>query len=301
MEELDVADEQRTVQRLLGCCLLSMQQYERLLKRVIVVHDIEGSAPDLSTVIAGGTAKRAKANLGDLAKEMFQTFVVAKDAGPDDRPNGPLRGDVAALNHVRVLNQIQMSSERREASKAAIRELVDMRNDLVHHLVEIFDIRTIDGCLAARLYLEECQRQIDIHLDQLRQWAQGIDNTRALAASFMQSEAFFDLSESGIAPDGTIDWPRAGVVACFREAATTCDAEGWSRLNEAIAFVEATYPEHAPEKYACRTWPHVLDQSRAFDIAYRPGEGGARTAWYRERPQFIPAPATPERRCAAGS
>ena len=205
VSDIDVASEQKTVQQLLGRCLLRLQQYERLLKRVIVLHDIEGSAPALPAVIAGRTEMRAKANLGNLAKEMFQTFVVAVDAGANDLPDDPVRADVAGLNRVRLLNQVQLSSDQLETAKAAIRELVDMRNDLVHHLVEIFDVWTVDGCLAARLYLEECHRRIDIHLDQLRQWAQGMDNARALAASFMQTGTFIDLFDNGIAPDGTID------------------------------------------------------------------------------------------------
>lgn len=281
--DLDPASQQKTVQQLLGRCLLLVQAYEQLLKRVLAHHHIEGPAANLASVLAGRIDERRTRTLGTLAKELFEGYVVPNDPRTDEQDDDP----GAALGRggqVRLLNRVEMTPERYDVAKAAVDERVVMRNDLVHHLIEMFDISTADGCLAARHHLEDCHRQIDVHLDRLRQMAQAMDNARALMASMMQSEAFADLVDNGIAPDGTIDWPHAGIVACLREAATARDAEGWCRLNEAIAFVEARYPEQTPAKYACRTWPHVLNESRAFDIAYRCGEGGPRTAWYRERP-----------------
>ena len=205
MSDIDVASEQKTVQQLLGRCLLRLQEYERLLKRVLANHHIEGPAADLACVLAGRMGERETRTLGALAKEMFERYVVPTYGRAEELQDDDAGAALARVNHVRLLNRVEMSPERYEAAKAAVNELVDLRNDLVHHLIELFDVSTVDGCLAARHHLEDCHRRIDFHLDQLRQRAQAMDNARAMSASIMQSEAFIDLFDNGIAPDGTID------------------------------------------------------------------------------------------------
>ena len=205
MSDVDVASKQKTVHQLLGRCLLRLQQYERLLKRLLANHHIEGPAANLACVLAGRIQSRETRTLGALAKEMFERFVVPTDGRAEKHQDDDAGAALARVNHVRLLSRVEMSPERYEAAKAAVNELVDMRNDLVHHLIEMFDTSTVDGCLAARHHLEDCHRRIDIHLIELRQKAQGMDNARAMSASIMQSEAFIDLFENGIEPHGTID------------------------------------------------------------------------------------------------
>ena len=55
--------------------------------------------------------------------------------------------------------RIEMTTDRRAEVKAAVKELVDMRNGLVHHLIERFDLWTDDGCVAAIDHLNSCYDQ----------------------------------------------------------------------------------------------------------------------------------------------
>jgi len=104
-----------------------------------------------------------------------------------------------------------------------------------------------------------------------------------MAAQFTQSPAFLDLLLNGVAPDGTFAWADTDIVRGLRDAARVLAADDWTRLDRARAWIAETRLEQTPEKYACRTWPQVLSESRLFDLQYRPGEEGHRVAWFRER------------------
>jgi len=75
-----------------------------------------------------------------------------------------------------------------------------MRNDLVHHFVDRFDLSSDGSRRLAIQHLEACAQQIESQHQQLRSWARSMDNARALAASFLQTDIFENLLIDGIAP-----------------------------------------------------------------------------------------------------
>ncbi len=279
----DVTLPQREVQRLLGRCLLRLQQYEGLLKSLLAHHEVSGPPAELQTRQAERVAALATTSLGNLAKALFESYVVARaedGASPVDD-----RIDVAESTEITIRTRmtLEMAPEDFAKTKDAIKELVDLRNALVHHFIETFNLWTVDGCARAIEHLKDSYGRIDAHFEQLRQWAVSMDNARALQASFLRSTEFQDFLVNGIAPDGVVDWARAGVVACLREASTLLRADGWTRLDAAVEYISTNHPEQTPEKYACRSWPQVLNESRVFDTQYRDVPGKPRAAWYRER------------------
>ena len=50
MNDQELQAQQRDVQRLLGRCLLRLQQYERLMKAVVAHHEISGPADALEKI-----------------------------------------------------------------------------------------------------------------------------------------------------------------------------------------------------------------------------------------------------------
>lgn len=101
---------------------------------------------------------------------------------------------------------------------AAIEEMVSMRNNLVHHLIERFDVWTDEGCALASEHLSQCYDTIDVRYSELSQWAESMEDAKALSASITQSDTFRDLIVKGIAPDGRFDWSDTGIVRVLREA-----------------------------------------------------------------------------------
>jgi hypothetical protein len=176
--------------------------------------------------------------------------------------------------------QMQMNEQHLAVVREAVEELVRTRNELVHHFIERFAIWTNEGCNAALEHLLGCYARIDRHYGELREWAEQMDKAREIAASFAQTPAFFDMMVNGIAPDSTIHWQGAGIVRALRDAVTQNSTDGWLRLETARAWMALHHPDQTPERYTCKSWPQVLNDSGAFNLEYR-RDGGRKVAWFR--------------------
>lgn len=268
---------QRDLQRLMGRCLLRLQQYERLMKVLLANHEVGGTVDELEALRARRVERFADKSLGTLVKALFDSYVVVEGTERPVLDEAKLPSDRISMS---FQFQMQMAEEQRVEVKAAIEELVRLRNDLVHHLIERYDIWTDDGCAAAIEHLQASYDRIDGHFHQLREWAEHLQAAALYAASVAQSEVFEDLVLNGIAPDGAVDWPSAGIVRALRAALRTNAVDGWLRLDEARVWIAQHHPEQLPQKYGCRTWPQVLSESRCFQLEYRSGEAG-KVAWFR--------------------
>lgn len=271
---------QRDVQRLIGRCLLRLQQYEQLMKGILAHHQLRGAIDEWEANRTAMVAKYADKPLGVLVKLLFESFVVVEgtDRSVLDASKAPADRISMSLGF-----QVEMPEEHRAAQQAAVEELVRLRNDLVHKLIERYDVWTDEGCAAAVEHLEGCYNRIDHHFHELRQWAEALDAAKSVAASFAQSQSLQDLLFDGIAPDGTVDWQNAGIVRALREAILAKTADGWLLLDDARAWMAEHQPQQLPKRYGCETWPQVLHKSRCFRLEYRQGEGG-KVAWFRAAP-----------------
>lgn len=271
---------QRDVQRLLGRCLLRIQQYERLLKAMLTHHELAGSLESLAAEQARRADKFADMTLGTLAKLLFESLVVPEGYERNPVPEGKVPTDRVSMS---ISSRMEMSEQARAQAQAAIKELVDLRNQLVHHLLEMFDVWSEEGCVQAVRHLEESFDRIDRHFLELAQWAKNMDEARKAAAQFTQSPEFIDLLVNGIAPDGSFEWSNAGIVRVLRDALKNLSSGEWLRLDKARDWIALTNPEQKPQKYGCKTWPQVLSESRQFDLHYRADASGVKVGWFRER------------------
>lgn len=194
-----LAELQRAVQLKLGGCLLRLQQYERLLKAMVANTDLAGEPAQLQAVREAQVASVHKTTLGGLVSLFTGGYLRAEEGGAlAAETNDKVPADRFWFS---FQQRMAMSAERLEAITAELKDLVDLRNELVHHLLERFDLGRLDRCEAAVAYLDDSRATIDRHYQTLRTWAEQMDNARALAASFMNSDAFKDLLIDGIAPD----------------------------------------------------------------------------------------------------
>lgn len=271
---------QSDVQRLLGRCMLRIQQYERVMKAIVALHELAGPVDTLEAQRSARIEKWSDKSLGTLVKTLFESYVV-----PQGYEREVLSDDKIATDRISFgfSFRMPMPEENWSRTKAAIEDLVNMRNDLVHHLIERFDLWTEEGCINAARHLQDCYGEIDRHYEELASWAKGMDEARSLAASFAQTPEFRNMLVNGIAPDGSFEWQDSGIVRALRHSVKALAVGGWTSLAKAQALIAATSPEQTPEKYGCRTWPQVLSESRLFDLEYRRDEGGRKAAWFRLR------------------
>lgn len=270
---------QREVRGLLGRCLLRLQQYEHLIKAIVAHHDIAGPAHALESIRAERIADAATKTLGTLVGYVVGSYVVTDEVDTSDEVTDKAANDVMSF---RMRTHMSMSAEDYARTEADLKELVLQRNNLVHHFIDQHDLWSLEGCRGANDALLAAYSRIDEHFEQLRGWAEHMDQARRLTAEFVQSDAFHDLVANGIAPDGTVDWPAAGIVRVLREAAGELAVDGWTPVASAGRWITERHPEQLPGKYGCSSWRQVVHESRLFELRYRDVDG-RRAAWYRPK------------------
>ena len=281
-----LAPLQHDVQRKLGRCMLVLQQYERLIKSMVAHMETGGAPEQLLTNLEKQVGCASKKTLGTLVGIFTDNILTSAVADALDNAAGIDADDnEASAPYFRVKFQMSMTPERHEQTRTALAELVSMRNDLVHHLLERFNLWQEDGLRAADRHLDDCFAKIDGHLRDLTAWAAAMENSRALMASCMETPQFIDQILHGIQPDGTVNWQGCTIVDCLREAETELAQGGWTLLAAAIAHVGRLHPEHTPKRYGCGSWRHVIHSSQQFQIRKTSNDNGGAAVWYRSLPE----------------
>ncbi|WP_342246953.1 OST-HTH/LOTUS domain-containing protein [Pseudomonas sp. OTU5201] len=241
--------------------MLQLQQYERLLKAMVAHSELSGPPERLLEIRDEKVACAHKKTLGTLVGMLTESYLKLPEPTEE-----PAQDEPADREWVSFRFQMELPEDRYAETKAALKELVDLRNELVHHFLQRFDLWDADGCVAAETYLDESYETIDGHYLALRDWAKSMEKARQLAISFMQSKEYEDAIVYGIWVDGTVHWPRSGITACLREAETRLAQEGWTPLFDAIHWIAKTYPDQTPKRYGCGSWRQVIHESKQFDV-----------------------------------
>lgn len=188
VDSIKVEDVQREVQGKLGRCMLRLQQYERLLKAMVAGMALEGSIARLEETQAKRVNAMSKQCLGALVGK-FTGYLNAESQfeEKDTESRRPVDTPWASFRFSIAMSLAQEADVRR-----GLAELVDMRNLLVHHFIERFDISDVKDCHAASVYLDNCYQKIDAHLAALKRWALTQNGVREQAALLLRSPAFID-------------------------------------------------------------------------------------------------------------
>lgn len=270
---------QDETKRLLGRCLLRLQQYERAIKALYASHALSGTPASLADAATKRASDVSGQTLGQLIGKLTGDFLLDTDEVAEDDAQHR-HADEA---FVRVKFSLVMSPEDLAQTAVGLRELVALRNRLVHHFIEDHDLLTEDGCKSAEADLHSAFNVIDRHCLQIREWLTHLDEARRLALEHLQSDAVIDYAQFGIRPDGSVDWEAAPIVKKLREAFDQLQIGGWATVDSAGCWIQARDQELTPERYLCRSWRHLIHDCQRFDLQYRES-GGGRVASFRPRP-----------------
>jgi len=265
-----VASLQREVQRKLGRCLLRLQQYERLVKALAVDFEVSGPSDELEDIRRKRGETVSKLTLGQLIKELTDTYLQ-----PHQPKASASEWDPGDSSRIWFRMQTRMTLDQADYDRVigGLKELVALRNELVHHFIERFDVWSVAGCQDADAYLDASLIKVNDRYAELRHWALSMDEARRRMGAFLASSTGTDFLFDGIYPDGSVDWANCGIVRCLRIVAADVAVDGWASLDRAIAKMNLDHPEQTLKRYGCASWRHVLHESKQFKIRRAPGSG----------------------------
>lgn len=178
---------QREVQRKLGRVLLRIQQYERLFRALILDSEASGTLATAQKNLSKRKKRFKTMTLGNMVAEAARTFV--HTAMPDgERPSEPPEDADEPSFHVRI--RIEFSPEKSALIRTELKQLVKLRNALVHHFIEQFDVFSIEGCMAAKIHLDDSYSTVDAACARLTQWATSLVAGQEALALVMASPEF---------------------------------------------------------------------------------------------------------------
>lgn len=128
----DLRKYQHAVQRLLGRCMLRVQQYERLIKAMVAHHGVSGPILKVERARVAQINSTARKTLGTLVSDLLGTYVIAGQTGPieDTAINSPEN-----VNWFAMQTSVGLSDADFFQAKRELREMVELRNNLVHQFI----------------------------------------------------------------------------------------------------------------------------------------------------------------------
>jgi len=177
---------QRDVQRKLGRCMLRLQQYEKMIKVLTANFEISGPAAQLQDIQKKRATAVATQTLGGLVTALSGTYLSPRPA--DDMAEPEWEPPDNQQIWFRMTARISLEPEDYERVMSGLRDLVGLRNRLVHHFIKMFDLGSMQGCAAADAFLEDSYAQIDLRCTEAQGWLQVLDESRKTMASFMSSD-----------------------------------------------------------------------------------------------------------------
>ncbi len=246
---------------------------------MVANHKLSGPLHDWERARTAQIDCMSRKTLGALVGDLLGSYVVTDRVDPPEETKDKSSENV---NWVTMQTSIVLSDEDFTRVEHELREMVDLRNRLVHHFIDQHDISSKDGCRGAQDALVIAESRIDQNLAKLREWAKRMNKAQQAMLDFFKSAEFEDWFINGIAPDGTVDWNAAGIVSDLQEAFVVMATEGWAPVVEAGKWIVERYPTQLPAKYGCNSWRQVVHEAPIFELRYFE-MNGERTAYYREK------------------
>lgn len=258
------------VLRRVGRNLVIFQQVEQALKFLITHAGFHAPASQFAERYAMHAQAIGKKSMGDLAGKLTGAVLT-----PDGRAATPDAIDEAWFGFRFTVETDTESVARQEAE---LKELVDRRNELVHHFLPRWQA-AVDGDVETALAWLDAQREAAVGmLDRLQGWAHTVDTARKEHAAFLASEEGQHQIELLLLRSSRL------VVMLGQIAMATPRADGWTLLASAGHLVKREAPEELNNmrpRYGHATLRAVLLAAELFDVAEEATQGGGTRTIYR--------------------
>lgn len=252
------------------------------MKALLARHHVQGLHEDLPALHRDRQKAVSGNTLGQLVQRWFETFFLEDGSAPPPAIDDTLR---PTATYVVDRWFVTMTKEERIKVQAWFEELVDRRNIVVHGFISQYDLWSEAGCAEGNAYLEDFYALLDkVHQVLLAAAASTVEILK-LQDSFERSETVRALFDGRFEPASpSVDWSCLHIVQALRQVTGELPAGQWMRLDEALARARRLDADESPQDYGCKSWPHLLHLSRAFDLHYVQEAGKAKVPMIRPRP-----------------
>ncbi|MCP1266361.1 hypothetical protein [Aeromonas hydrophila] len=166
---------------LYGRCLLNLQQFELLLKRVLPVLKMEGNIDTLEGNRKYDTQALSRRMLGQLIGEFVNRMGESKN-----EPELDAGIDLPYIRFKFELGNIEEHCVR-------LRNLLGMRNELVHHFLETFPLNSDENCESALIHLAHISVKIEENRLAFRAMLKAFEEGRNYLCELLSSDAGMSL------------------------------------------------------------------------------------------------------------
>lgn len=166
---------------LYGKCLLNLQQFELLLKRVIPVLKMEGNIDTLEDNRKLDVQALSLRMLGQLIGEFVNRMGESKNEPELDAGIG--------LPYIRFKFELGNIEEH----CVRLRNLLGMRNELVHHFLETFPLNSDENCESALIHLAHISVKIEENRLAFRAMLKAFEEGRNYLCQLLSSDAGMSL------------------------------------------------------------------------------------------------------------
>lgn len=145
----DLSRQRDTVFQEIGRNVVMFQDIERILKNLLNRGRITATVSQLKAWNGKAPAPYAKRMLGELIEPVINRHLSPGDEGGPTLPEG---NETAMGFEFRV----ELSEEERADFRVRLEEMVNQRNELIHHLLDWLRLDTVENCRSA---VQRLQRQ----------------------------------------------------------------------------------------------------------------------------------------------
>jgi hypothetical protein len=259
------------IHRRVGRNLLQLQKIERAWKHLLLTCVVEGAVADGAAGAARWSSTVLRMNLGDVAKALLNEVLTAE---PKERP---IKGD-KTKGTVRTRLTFEAPPEETqaaEAMRARWKELVDARNQLVHHFIERWQRASPEELKGALAELDDQHACAETVLTETLPLLTAAAAQREALARQWQSESGQREMLVGLTLTNVMD--RLCTVAASKSR-----SDGWTYETTASAALRREDPEGVrliSEELGVDWLPRLLRESTSvFEVTDEPVPNGAPTA-----------------------
>jgi hypothetical protein len=255
------------VLRKVGRNVVLFQQLEQLLKFVVANGNLSVFASELNELKKQKAEKVSKQTMGALVGQ----YVENSNPESDKQSTEPEEINEAYFS---FSFRIECDDDYYESRKEALAQLVAERNDLIHHLLPRFDMKSAESCESLCKELDEQSDKIRLEINRLKATAKALNDGRKEMVDYFQSEEGRKELELSFLR-------QSRLVLILGDIATQMTREdGWVLISNAGHLIK----DHAPEELEQMKKVHgysslkkLIQASEVFDIHEEvTPKGGAR-------------------------